>query len=297
MSADEEELAVAFQAARPRLVRVGYAILGSHGDAEDVVADCWLRLVAHHRDEPIRDPEAWAVVTVSRMAIDVLRSARVRRERYVGPWLPEPVVTATPAGQGDPADRVTLDDEVSYALLVVLETLTPAERTAFVLHDLFGLPFPEVAGIVGRTPASVRQLASRARRHVRDRAARPVVDPAEHRRVVAAFAVAATSGDLATLVAVLDPEVVLVSDGGGIVTAARRPIQGADKVARFVLGVLAKGQFGNEIELVQVNGSPGFAVHDAGHLAAVVALTVAGGRVARLDLVVAPDKLRHDSRA
>lgn len=295
MTADEEDLAVVFQAARPRLVRVAYAILGSHGDAEDVVADCWLRLVAHHRDEPIRDPEAWAVVTVSRMAIDVLRSARVRREQYVGPWLPEPVVTAAPAsGQQDPADRVTLDDEVSYALLVVLETLTPAERTAFVLHDLFGLPFPEVADIVGRTPASVRQLASRARRHVRDRAGRPVVDPAEHRRVVEAFAVAAGSGDLATLVAVLDPQVVLVSDGGGIVTAARRPIQGADKVGRFVLGILAKGQFGDAVELVQVNGTPGFAVHDAGRLAAVVALTVAGGRIARLDLVVAPDKLRHD---
>ncbi|MBL7492898.1 RNA polymerase sigma factor SigJ [Frankia sp. AgB1.9] len=296
MSADQEALAVAFQAARPRLVRVAYAILGSRGDAEDVVADCWLRLVAHHVEEPIRDPEAWAVVTVSRMAVDVLRSARVRRERYVGPWLPEPVLTTAAPEQGDPADRVTLDDEVSYALLVVLETLTPAERTAFVLHDLFGLPFPEVADIVGRTPASVRQLASRARRHIRDRAGRPVVDPAEHRRVVEAFAAAAGSGDLGTLIAVLDPEVVLVSDGGGFVTAARRPIQGADKVARFVLGVLAKGQLGSQIELVRVNGAPGFAVHEAGRLAAVVAFTVAAGRVARLDLVVAPDKLPREPR-
>jgi RNA polymerase sigma-70 factor, ECF subfamily len=153
-SPDEDELAEAFSQARPRLVRVAYAILGSHSEAEDVVADCWLRLVAAHCAAPVRDVESWAVVAVSRMALDVLRSARVRREQYVGPWLPEPVVGAASgnpalgasAGLGggsarmaaDPADKVTLDDQVSYALLVVLETLTPAERTAFVLHDLFG---------------------------------------------------------------------------------------------------------------------------------------------------------------
>jgi len=180
MTAAQDELAAVFQTARPRLVRVAYAILGARGDAEDVVADCWLRLVAHHEQEPIRDVEAWSVVTVSRMAVDALRSARVRRERYVGPCLPEPVVTAAVAATAaasavaDPADRVTLDDEVSYALLVVLETLTPAERTAFVLDDLFGLLFAEIADVVGGTPSSVRQLASRARRHIRDR---PAVDP------------------------------------------------------------------------------------------------------------------------
>jgi len=298
MTAGQDELAVAFQAARPRLVRVAYAILGARGDAEDVVADCWLRLVAHHGQEPIRDVEAWSVVTVSRMALDVLRSARVRREQYVGPWLPEPVVTAAVTTEAatwvaaDPADRITLDDEVSYALLVVLETLTPAERTAFVLHDLFGLPFTEVADVVGRTPTSVRQLASRARRHIRDRAGRPPVDPAEHRRVVDAFAAAVQSGDLATLVSVLDPDAVLVSDGGGVVRAARRPVQGADKVARFLLRTIAKAEPSSHVELVRVNGSAGFAAFESGRIVSVVALTVADGRVARLDLVRAPDKLR-----
>jgi RNA polymerase sigma-70 factor (ECF subfamily) len=139
--------------ARPRLVRVAYAIIGSHSEAEDVVADCWFRLAAADHDEPVRDVEAWAVVAVSRMALDVLRSARVRRERYVGPWLPEPLVASPGQMAADPADQVTLDDEVSYALLVVIETLSPAERTAFVLHDLFGVSFDEIAAIVGRTPA------------------------------------------------------------------------------------------------------------------------------------------------
>ncbi|HEY6786261.1 MAG TPA: sigma-70 family RNA polymerase sigma factor, partial [Trebonia sp.] len=208
MSDGADQLAVAFSRARPRLVRVAYAILGSYAEAEDVVADCWLRLVAADGHEPVRDVESWAVVAVSRMALDVLRSARVRRERYVGPWLPEPVVG------GDPAEKVTLDVEVSYALLVVLETLSPPERTSFVLHDLFGMPFDEVASVVGRSPVAVRQLASRARRHVRSHGALPSsVNAAEHRRVVSAFSSAVTSGDLATLIRVLDPSVVLVSDG------------------------------------------------------------------------------------
>ena len=287
MTTDPDLLAAAFSQARPRLVRVAYAIIGSHSEAEDVVADCWFRLVAADEDEPVRDVEAWAVVVVSRMALDVLRSARVRRERYVGPWLPEPVVGA-PA---DPADKVTLADEVGYALLVVMETLSPAERTAFVLHDLFGLRFDEVAAVVGRAPGAVRQLASRARRHIRGRSPWPSTDAAEHRRVVEAFAAAATSGDLAALIRVLDPDVVLVSDGGGLVTSARRPVLGADRVARFLLGVLAKEQPGDVIASVVVNGAPGFAIYQQGELVTIVSVTVAAGRVTRLDLVRAPGKL------
>lgn len=160
-------LAAAYAEARPRLTRMAYAMLGSHAEAEDVVADCWLRLAAANAREPVRDVEGWAVVAVARGALDTLRSARSRRETYVGPWLPEPLLTAAGTAP-DPADRVTLDESVSFALLVVLERLSPAERTAWVLHDLFRLEFPEVAEIVGRTPAAVRQLASRARRHVAD---------------------------------------------------------------------------------------------------------------------------------
>jgi RNA polymerase sigma-70 factor (ECF subfamily) len=316
------DLAEAFSLARPRLVRVAYAILGSHAEAEDVVADCWLRLTAAHEREPVRDVESWAVVAVSRMALDVLRSARVRREQYVGPWLPEPVVDGTAADGGlaggavaggmagggmaaglvagpaslgvDPADRVTLDEEVSYALLVVLEALSPSERTAFVLHDVFGMPFGEIASVVGRSPAAVRQMASRARRRVRADRNWPAVDVAEHRRVVAAFSVALDSGNLMALVQVLDPDVVLVSDGGGVVTSARRPVLGADRVARFLMGILAKRSPSSRIALVNVNGLPGFALYQDGELVTVVSVTVAADRIARVDMVRAPAKLPRD---
>jgi RNA polymerase sigma-70 factor, ECF subfamily len=291
-----DRLAAAFSQARPRLVRVAYAIIGSHGEAEDVVADCWFRLAAADAGEPVRDVEAWAVVAVSRMALDVLRSARVRRERYVGPWLPEPLVASPGETAADPADKVTLADEVGYAVLVVMETLSPGERTAFVLHDLFGLTFDEVAVVVGRTPAAVRQLASRARRHVRGRSPWPPAGAAEHRRAVEAFASAAASGDLKALIRVLDPDVVLVSDGGGLVTSALRPVLGADRVARFLLGVLAKRQPGDVIDRVLVNGAPGFAVYQQGELATVTSVTVAAGRVTRLDLVRAPGKLHRQAR-
>ena len=243
---------------------------------EDVVADCWFRLAAADQDEPVRDVEAWAVVAVSRLALDVLRSARVRRERYVGPWLPEPVVASPGQAAADPADQVTLDDEISYALLVVMETLSPAERTAFVLHDLFGASFDEIAAIVGRTPAAVRQLASRAGRHVRGQSPWPAVGAAEHRRVVEAFASAAASGDQAALIRVLDPDVVLVSDGGGLVTSARRPVLGADRVVRFLLGILAREQPGDAIGRVVVNGALGFAVYQQGQLVTIVSVTAAG---------------------
>ena len=293
VAADQERLTAAFSQARARLVRIVYAVLGMHTEAEDVVADCWLRLVAADEHQPVRDVESWAVVAVSRMALDVLRSARVRRERYVGPWLPEPVLTG-PSGAAagvDPADKVTLDDEVSYALLVVLEALSPPERTAFVLHDLFGMAFGEIATIVGRSPASVRQLASRARRHVREHAPSPSVDAAGHRRVVEAFEAAANSGDLATLIRLLDPDVVLVSDGGGVVTSARKPVTGVDRVARFVLRVIAKAHDEGLLERVDVNGAPGFAAYYRGDLVGIVSVTLAGERVTRVDIVRAPGKL------
>ena len=287
MSTDRaEELARAWTAHRPRLVGVAYAVLGTRAEAEDVVSDCWLSLVAADGREPVRDVEAWATVAVARRALDVLRSARVRREAYVGPWLPEPLVAS-----GDPLDRITLDERVSYALLVVLESLSPAERTAWVLHDLFGLPFADVAAAVGRTPAAVRQLAVRARAHVEAGAARVSVDRAEQQRVAAAFMAAAGGGDLAALVAVLDPDVVLTSDGGGVVSAARRPVHGADDVARFVLGISAKAWPDAVVRPALVTGAPGFVVERSGVPALVGVLTVAAGRVVRVDLVLAPDKL------
>ncbi|MER5649857.1 RNA polymerase sigma factor SigJ [Streptosporangium sp. NPDC002524] len=290
----DEALAAEFGAIRPRLVGVAYGLLGSVDEAEDVVQDAWFRLFrlgGAERSE-IGDVTGWLVVTVSRLALDVLRSARVRREEYVGPWLPEPVV-----GEGDPADRVTLDESMSLAMLVVLESLSPAERTSFVLHDVFGLPFEEVARAVGRSAAACRQLAARARGHVAARAPRFEVDEAEHRRVVEAFArivrdgTGDGGGDIGALTALLDPDVVLRSDGGGVVGAARRPVRGSDRVGRFVLGVARKYGGTGRLTVTTVNGRAGLLWARNGGLA-VYALTVSESRITGIDIVMNPEKLR-----
>ena len=284
-----DALATAFQAARVRLVRVAYAVLGSYSEAEDVVSETWLRLVPADAREPVLDVEAWAVVAVARRAMDTLRSARVRREQYVGPWLPEPVVRQSTAD--DPAERVSLDATVSYALLVVLESLTPGERVAWVLHDLFGMPFPEVAEVVGRRPDAVRQLASRARAHIRSATPRVTVTDDEHDRTVTAFLRAAAGGDLAGLVTLLDPSVTLVSDGGGRVSTARRPVNGADPVGRFVMHWADRRQPGDQVELVRVNGSLGAALFRDRVLDTVFSFTIADGRIIRIDVVRNDEKL------
>jgi RNA polymerase sigma-70 factor (ECF subfamily) len=283
----EAELASDFALARARLVRVAYAIVGTRAEAEDVVSESWFKLVRAEAEAPVRDVEAWATVVVARAAIDVLRSARVRRETYTGPWLPEPVIGPV----GDPADRVTLDDSVSFALLVVLESLTPAERTAWVLHDLFGMTFEDVASTVGRSPAAVRQLAARARKHIEAGAPRLEVDPQQHHDVVQRFLDAAAGGDLEALVAMLDPSVVLTSDGGGRRNTARRPVHGADRVARFLLGILGQVQPGQTVMPVAVNGVLGMALYDHEQLDTVVSFTVSGGLLSRIDFIRAPEKL------
>ncbi|PPK92422.1 RNA polymerase sigma-70 factor (ECF subfamily) [Kineococcus xinjiangensis] len=287
-----DELAHSFEAARPRLERIAYAVLGERGEAEDVVQETWLRLAGAAAEGEVRDVVGWCTVAVSRRAVDVLRSARHRREQYVGPWLPEPVLAAPPGGEGaDPAEQVVLAETVAFALMVVLESLTPAERTAWVLHDVFGLPFPEVATAVGRSPEAVRRLASRARAHIGEGAPRLDVAQEEHRRVTAAFGAAVATGDLHHLLEVLDPAVVLTSDGGGEVSAARRPVLGDDAVARFVLGIAGRRSPTEVVQPVLVNSGPGFVAHDGGRVTLVVALAVSGGRVVRVDIVRAPSKL------
>jgi len=285
----DEALAAEFGAIRPRLVGVAYGLLGSVDEAEDVVQDAWFRLGRAERSE-IGDVTGWLVVTVSRLALDVLRSARVRREEYVGPWLPEPVV-----GGNDPADRVTLDESMSMAMLVVLESLSPAERTAFVLHDVFGLPFGEVARVVGRSAAACRQLAARARGHVAARAPRFEVDETEHRRVVEAFARVVRGGDgdgdIDALMALLDPGVVLRSDGGGVVRAARRPVHGSERVARFLLGVARRIGNADRLAVITVNGRAGLLRASEGGLS-VYGLTVSEGRITGIDIMRNPEKLR-----
>jgi RNA polymerase sigma-70 factor (ECF subfamily) len=284
---EAEQLAQAFEAQRPRLVRLAYATTGSLAEAEDCVQEAWLRLRRVPDPGSIRDLGAWLTTTVSRLALDALGSARARRERYVGPWLPEPLVGDL--GGNDPADRVTLDESVSMALLVVLERLSPAERTSFLLHDVFGMSFAEVAGVVGRSPSAVRQLASRARQHVDQ--GRPRFPPtrAQQEELVTAFAAACAGGDLEGLVALLDPGVVWRADGGGKVTATRRVAHGADEVARWLLSFMHRPP--TLVRMASVNGSPGLVVRDGGGVLTVVAFTVDRGRITALDAIRNPDKL------
>lgn len=287
---------------RRRLLNLGYRMLGSVQDAEDVVQETYARWYAlsDEKQQAIETPLAWLTRVASRICLDHLASARVRRERYTGEWLPEPVrgsATWTSAGDGggdDPADRITLDESVSMGMLVVLESVTPAERVAFVLHDVFGMPFAEIAETVGRTPAACRQLATSARRHLAHR--RPGSSPVrEHQGVVSAFREACETGDLDALVVLLDPDVVSRSDGGGKVRAALRPVIGRDKVSRFLLGLIRK-EPGMELVEDDVNGVPGLTVRMAGTTVAVLAMDVLDGVITNLWLVVNPDKLHAWAR-
>jgi RNA polymerase sigma-70 factor (ECF subfamily) len=273
-----------FAQARPRLLRLAYSELGDLGEAEDVVQEAWLRLQRVDVDT-IENLDGWLTTVIARLALDRLRSARARRETYVGPWLPEPLVSE------DPADRVTLDESVSYALLTVLEQLSPAERTAFVLHDVFDVPFGEVAEVVGRTPEAVRQLASRARRHVDRERPRFTASRDEHERAVRAFAHAVGEGDLKGLVQVLDPDAVWTSDGGGLATAARKPLRGGARVAR-AWAALSRKSVDAPVE-VDLNGRLGLLVPAADGHRAALSFVVSGGRITRIDAVRNPEKLRR----
>jgi RNA polymerase sigma-70 factor (ECF subfamily) len=286
------DLAERFEALRPRLVRLAYGQLGSLAEAEDVVQEAWLRLQRADA-AAIENLPAWLVTVVGRLALDALGSERMRRERYVGPWLPDPLVRAV-AGGADPADRVTLDETISHALLFVLERLSPAERTAFILHDVFGYSFEEVGAVVGRTPAAARQLASRARRHVVEQRPRQSGSPEEQRRAVAAFAVAANGGDLDALLAVLDPDVVMRSDGGGRVRAARKPLVGADRVSRALAAMGRKFAGQAQMRQADVNGQPGLVtVNRVDGQISVLAFTVDAGRITTIHIQRNPDKLGH----
>ncbi|WP_448641098.1 RNA polymerase sigma-70 factor [Geodermatophilus sp. URMC 63] len=283
------DLLPAFDAHRRLLFTVAYQVLGSVADAEDVVQDAWLRWSAADRDD-VTDPRAWLVRTTTRLALDRLTSARARRETYVGPWLPEPLLTAQ---AGDPADEAVLGDEVSLALLVVLETLSPVERAVFVLREVFGLPVAEVAAALGRSEAAVRQAGHRAREHVAARRPRFDTDRQAHREVTERFLAACLGGDVDALLTALAPGAVLVTDGGGRTRAALRPITGAEKVARFLAAVVQGGASlpGLRMDLTEVNGLPGVAAWtDAGPYVAV-SLVVTDGLVQQVLVVLNPDKL------
>jgi RNA polymerase sigma-70 factor (ECF subfamily) len=284
---------------RRLLMSIAYRLLGSTGEAEDAVQEAlarWYCMSAADRAE-IASPVGWLVTVTTRICLDVLGSARARHERYIGEWIPEPVPSGwawtSQAGAGhadDPLDRVSLDESLHMAMLVVLESMTPAERVSFVLHDVFAYTFAEVGEIVGRTPHACRQLASSARRRI-GAARRDTVSAAEHARVVGAFQAALDGGDLGALVQLLDPNARATADGGGVVRAATEPVVGAESIARY-LADLCRMQPDLRFESTTVNGLAGLAGTDAsGSTVAVAAIAVAGGLIQNLWVIRNPHKL------
>jgi RNA polymerase sigma-70 factor (ECF subfamily) len=277
---------------RRQLINLAYRLLGSLSDAEDVVQETYARWYAMSREQQdaIASPGAWLTTVASRICLDLLRSARVRRERYVGEWIPEPLPEHTEWATGtDPADRVTLDESVNMAFLVVLDAMTPAERVAFILHDVFRYSFAEVAEVVGRTPGACRQLASSARRRVGD--ARPPVAPARRAEVVRDFKEAWQAADIDALIGLLDPAAVATGDGGGLATAVAHPVTGAHPIARF-FATRAAATPGITVLERTVNGQPGLVIQLAGATVGVLAFDVADDRITRIWAVLNPEKLR-----
>ena len=287
-----ERQAREFEEHRSHLEAVAYRMLGSLSEAEDAVQESWFRLNRSEASE-VENMGGWLTTVVARVCLDMLRARRARREDLVGSELPEPIVTLP---TNDPEDQTLLADSVGLALLVVLDTLTPAERLSFVLHDMFGMPFEEIAPIVERSPAATRQLASRARRRVRGTT--PAADPdlRRQREVVDAFLAAARNGDFEALVEVLDPDVVFRADRGRMVIAGARPVStGAAAVAEQVLARAPR--FASFARPAIVNGSAGLIVVPHDRPIAVIGFTIAQGRIVEIDLVADPDKLRGLSRA
>jgi RNA polymerase sigma-70 factor (ECF subfamily) len=277
-----------FVAHRNLLFTVAYEMLGSAADAEDVLQETWLRW-KHVDLDTVRDQRAYLVRITTRQALSRLRTLRRRRESYVGPWLPEPLLTAP-----DVAEDAELADSVSMAMLLVLETLTPIERAVFVLREVFDLEYAEIAEAVGKSPAAVRQIAHRARAHVAARRPRGVVSPAETRGALAAFQRAVETGDLQRLLDILAPDVVLLGDGGGVVQAVPRPIVGAGKVARLLatgLGRIAAAAA--SLQPAQVNGYPALILQLNGEIDTVLAVRIDDGLITGLYAVRNPEKLSH----
>jgi RNA polymerase sigma-70 factor, ECF subfamily len=282
----EEQLASEFAEHRSVLVGAAYRVVGSVSDAEDVVQEAWLRWAGVDHDE-VRDARAYLIRITTRLALNRLREQKARREQYVGPWLPEPLAT-----DDDPEAAVELADSVSMAMLVVLETLSPLERATFVLREVFDLPYDEIADTLGRSETAVRQLAHRAREHVSARQPRHHVDKARHDEVTMRFMQAAGSGDFDQVVALLAPDAVLISDGGGKKKAALRPIHGADKIARWLFAVIAENP-GFEIRMGTLNGEIAYIAYDGEAPDTVAFLKTEDGLINELYLIRNPDKLEH----
>ena len=289
----------AIMSERRQLINLAYRLLGSLADAEDAVQETYTRWYAMspQQQAAIESAGAWLTTVASRICLDVLGSARARRERYVGEWIPEPVPEPAEWVSGrrggttvDPADRVTLDESVNMAFLVVLESMTPAERVAFILHDVFRYSFPEVAEIVGRTPAACRQLASSARRRIRASQA-PAIPEAQQAGLVRDFKKAWEDKDIDALIGLLDPGATVIADGGGKVSAQLQPIEGGGQIAHYLVD-LADRALGNVTFLDRtVNGQPGLVAQQDGVTVTVFAFAVAGDRITHIWAVRNPDKL------
>lgn len=283
---------------RSQLINVAYRLLGSLSDAEDVLQETYARWYAMSRQqrEAIASPGAWLTTVSSRICLDLLRSARARRENYVGEWIPEPVPDRTEWINGrsgaitvDPADRVTLDESINMAFLIVLESMTPAERVVFILHDVFRYPFAEVAEIVGRSPAACRQLATSARRRIRT-SQEPTTPAAQRADIVRDFKQAWEAKDIDALIGLLDPDATATGDGGGLVTATLHPIEGGVKIARGVIDVAHRAPNLTILERT-VNGQPGLVAQEDGVTVTVFAFDIAGDRIKHIWAVRNPEKL------
>ncbi|GAA3256671.1 RNA polymerase sigma factor SigJ [Nonomuraea helvata] len=286
----------AIMSERRHLINLAYRMLGSLADAEDVVQETYTRWYAMsgQQQEAIESPGAWLTKVASRICLDLLGSARARRERYVGEWIPEPLpertdwISVRPGA--DPADRITLDESVNMAFLVVLESMTPAERVAFILHDVFRYSFPEVADIVGRSPEACRQLATSARRRIRASQA-PAAPVAQQAGIVSKFKQAWEAKDIQALMALLDPDATVIADGGGLVSAVLRPIIGGERIARYALNLAGRTPDAALLERT-VNGQPGLVLQQDGVTVAVIAFEVVGDQITHMWAVRNPEKLR-----
>ena len=280
---------------RPRLLGLAYRMLGDVDESEDVVQEAFLRWQLADR-RPVRSPEAWLLTTVTRLSIDRLRRLRTERSAYPGPWLPEPIATDSalaPTRPPAPDHATELASDLSVALLLLLERLAPEERAAFLLREVFDVDYAEIARTLERSTDAVRQLVHRARTRVRSERTRVHTPPGEHERLLDRFVHALTTDDAPALLALLAPDVVLASDGGGRARAARRRVVGADRVARFLLGVSRKFGRNYHRRVTQLNGRPAVLVFDDGVLSSATIADVEGGRISAVHVVRNPVKLRH----
>ena len=281
---------------RPMLLNVAYRLLGTVSDAEDAVQETYLRwyVLSGEERKEIRSPQAWLVRVATRICLDSLRSARHRRERYVGPWLPEPIpgrdLLMGSTLSADPADCITRDESVTMAILVILDTLTPAQRVAFVLHDVFGFPFDEVAKVLDRSTTACRALAGAARRRI-ESGRSGAADPSQHEDTVNEFKAAFLLEDVTRLIALMEPEVTVLSDGGGEVRAALRPIFGAGKAARYLAGIrrLASDR---RIDTTDINGRSGLVIRDISTPFCVANFDIVDGTIQHVWMMFCPTKLR-----